>query len=243
MFPIKEDLLAPAGSFTMREPLYEDVAPPSALGQFIDGFRRDPTQRITPKDPLNELHDAEAAQLYRPILARHGPSGSHYYDLRLATLQTAQSHLARKLKGRHLQMIAIGGSIGMRAARWLKQAPLISSPRNWSIRHIWPCPRVRRAGFGASGLFDHRHHVILYRPGAGRVGCLVSRCRLLFRLLNPLPPPLLGICHGLEVRCFSPPSPCYSTLIVPLVTPCNGLLLFPSKSYRRRLSPRTGTPI
>lgn len=112
MFPIKEDSLAPASSYTMREPLYEETAGPSVLGQFIDGFRRDPAQRITPKDPLNEIHAAEAAQLYRPILSRNG-SYPHYYDLRLATLQTAQSHLARKLKGRHLQMIAIGGSIGM----------------------------------------------------------------------------------------------------------------------------------
>ncbi|GAW18801.1 hypothetical protein ANO14919_082830 [Xylariales sp. No.14919] len=111
MFPIKEDSLAPANSYTIREPLYDDVTPPSVFGQFIDGFRRDPAQRITPKDPLNEIHAAEAAQLYRPILARNG-SNSHYYDLRLATLQTAQTHLARKLKGRHLQMIAIGGSIG-----------------------------------------------------------------------------------------------------------------------------------
>ncbi|KAI0437803.1 putative amino acid permease [Xylaria telfairii] len=108
MFPIKEDSLAPASSYTMREPLYDDeIAPPSAFGQFLDGFRRDPTQRITPKDPLTEIQAAEAAHLYRPLF----PS-SHHYDLRLATLQTAQSHLARKLKGRHLQMIAIGGSIG-----------------------------------------------------------------------------------------------------------------------------------
>ncbi|KAI0526113.1 putative amino acid permease [Xylaria bambusicola] len=111
MFPIKEDSLAPASSYTMREPLYDDETQPSMLGQFFDGFRRDPTQRITPKDPLDEIHAAEAAHLYRPMIARNG-SGSHYYDLRLATLQTAQSHLARKLKGRHLQMIAIGGSIG-----------------------------------------------------------------------------------------------------------------------------------
>ncbi|KAJ2987121.1 hypothetical protein NUW58_g4679 [Xylaria curta] len=111
MFPIKEDSLEPASSYTMREPVYEEIAPPSVLGQFIDGFRRDPSQRITPKDPLDEIHAAEAAQLYRPMVPRNG-SNSHYYDLRLATLQTAQSHLARKLKGRHLQMIAIGGSIG-----------------------------------------------------------------------------------------------------------------------------------
>ncbi|KAI1365000.1 putative amino acid permease [Xylaria arbuscula] len=110
MFPIKEDSLAPASSYTMREPLYDDPAPPSAWGEFFDGFRRDPTQRITPKDPLDEIHAAEAAHLYRPMIARNG--SGHYYDLRLATLQTAQSHLARKLKGRHLQMIAIGGSIG-----------------------------------------------------------------------------------------------------------------------------------
>lgn len=112
MFPIKEDSLAPASSYTIREPLYEDIAPPNFIDRFVDGFRRDPAQRITPKDPLTEIHAAEAAQLYRPILARNG-SNSHYYDLRLATLQTAHSHLARKLKGRHLQMIAIGGSIGM----------------------------------------------------------------------------------------------------------------------------------
>lgn len=115
MFPIKEDSLAPASSYTMREPLYDDPAPPSAWGEFFDGFRRDPNQRITPKDPLDEIHAAEAAHLYRPMIARNG--SGHYYDLRLATLQTAQSHLARKLKGRHLQMIAIGGSIGMSPGR------------------------------------------------------------------------------------------------------------------------------
>ncbi|KAI0393474.1 putative amino acid permease [Xylariaceae sp. FL0594] len=130
ILPIKEDSLAHASSYTMREPLYEDVPAPSIFERFVDGFRRDPTQRITPKDPLDEIQAAEAAQLYRPIFAagsnRHGsstgsgsgagagrpPSYPHYYDLRLATIQTAHSHLARKLKGRHLQMIAIGGSIG-----------------------------------------------------------------------------------------------------------------------------------
>ncbi|KAI1079418.1 amino acid permease [Whalleya microplaca] len=111
IFPIKEDSLAPGSSYTMREPLYEDTAPPRLFDRLVDGFRRDPNQRITPKDPLNEIHAAEAAQLHRPMLARRG-SQSHYYDVRQANLQTAQSHLARKLKGRHLQMIAIGGSIG-----------------------------------------------------------------------------------------------------------------------------------
>ncbi|KXJ92444.1 amino acid permease [Microdochium bolleyi] len=39
-------------------------------------------------------------------------SEADYYDVRTANMHTAHSFLARKLKGRHLQMIAIGGSIG-----------------------------------------------------------------------------------------------------------------------------------
>lgn len=37
-----------------------------------------------------------------------------YYDLHAANARTANSALVRDLKGRHLQMIAIGGSIGTR---------------------------------------------------------------------------------------------------------------------------------
>ncbi|KAH9883736.1 amino acid permease [Xylariomycetidae sp. FL2044] len=111
IFPIKEDSLAPGSSYTMREPLYEETTPPHFLDRLVDGFRRDPNQRVTPTDPLDEIHAVEAAELRRPMLPRRA-SRSHSYDLRQAALQTAQSHLARKLKGRHLQMIAIGGSIG-----------------------------------------------------------------------------------------------------------------------------------
>lgn len=39
--------------------------------------------------------------------------GGRFYDLRAANVRTANSALARDLKGRHLQMIAIGGSVGM----------------------------------------------------------------------------------------------------------------------------------
>ncbi|KAK3934496.1 amino-acid permease inda1 [Diplogelasinospora grovesii] len=44
--------------------------------------------------------------------ARQEHRGARYYDLRSANSKTATSSLARELKGRHLQMIAIGGSIG-----------------------------------------------------------------------------------------------------------------------------------
>ena len=39
--------------------------------------------------------------------------GTRFYNLKSATLDAASPNLATKLKGRHLQMIAFGGSIGM----------------------------------------------------------------------------------------------------------------------------------
>jgi amino acid transporter len=59
----------------------------------IESFKRDPNFNMTPKGSL-------------------GADGK-VFDVESAAQNTANSPLARKLKGRHLQMIAIGGSIGM----------------------------------------------------------------------------------------------------------------------------------
>ena len=59
----------------------------------LDSFKRDPNNTLMPKGTL-------------------GADGT-VYDVEQAAANTANSPLARRLKGRHLQMIAIGGSIGM----------------------------------------------------------------------------------------------------------------------------------
>jgi amino acid transporter len=102
---LKEDSLALGSSYSMREPVY-DVPPHTSLfDRVVDGFRRDPSRRLTPKEVIIADEAAlEAGGLHH---------GSHYYDIHAANLQTAHSGLAKKLTGRHLQMIAIGGSIGM----------------------------------------------------------------------------------------------------------------------------------
>lgn len=99
---LKEESFAHGSSHSMREPAYDRRQPPR-FNRFLHSFRRDPN--------LARPHES----LLPPYEQDNGRSrnGSHRYDLRMATLGTAgNTGLSRKLKGRHLQMIAIGGSIG-----------------------------------------------------------------------------------------------------------------------------------
>src|SRR5271154_3312240 len=75
------------------------------LKRIWDGFKRDPNASIT-----------------RP--AALGADGK-VFDVEAAAQRTADSPLARRLKGRHLQMIAIGGSIGVESHSSFQCQPLI----------------------------------------------------------------------------------------------------------------------
>jgi amino acid transporter len=72
---------------------YSERSSGGLFNRVVDSFKRDPSQHATPKGAL-------------------GADGK-VFDVENAAIATAESPLARKLKGRHLQMIAIGGSIGM----------------------------------------------------------------------------------------------------------------------------------
>ncbi|KAL2163225.1 hypothetical protein VTH06DRAFT_5281 [Thermothelomyces fergusii] len=98
------------------------------VDRFIDSFKREDRSRASflahgPGDTYG-YHD-DTSDGYgagrRPSAATTtttaagivgGNGGARYYDLRAANVRTASSLLARELKGRHLQMIAISGSIG-----------------------------------------------------------------------------------------------------------------------------------
>jgi amino acid transporter len=68
---------------------------PTRVRRFLDSFKPDSNAQMTFAAPREE-----------------SDGGNKGYDVEAAAAATAMSPLARKLKGRHLQMIAIGGSVG-----------------------------------------------------------------------------------------------------------------------------------
>ena len=106
------------------------------------------------------------------------------------------SRLSRKLKGRHMQMIAIGGAIG--TGLFVGSGSALATGG----------PAALLVGFGSIGimLFCVIHalgELAVMFPIAGTFqthrGVCINR-RLLFDLLYPFHRPGLGVCHGLELR-------------------------------------------
>ncbi len=104
-------------------PTGSDKGMQARVGRFLDSFRReDGTSSIHNGSSTFSLHVTDTndhhhhdGNGFRPPSSRSATrdhQGMRYYDLRSANTKTASTLLARELKGRHLQMIAISGSIG-----------------------------------------------------------------------------------------------------------------------------------
>lgn len=82
-----------------------------------EGFKRDPNASITRPHAL-------------------GADGK-VFDVEAAAQRTADSPLSRKLKGRHLQMIAIGGSIGEKRPQRNSSWPIQGLTKSQVLVCLW----------------------------------------------------------------------------------------------------------
>lgn len=200
----------------------------NSFRNFVDSFRRDPGRRFTPASVINPVKpslrrpgdvgvdgvaggggdDGERRGGSAAAVRTH--QGGHYFDIHAANMNTANTLLSRELKGRHLQMIAIGGSIG-RYICWSSEWVGVvlygkAANENWKrngvvcgirkgAQHGWPgrahdCVRLRR------------RHAVLHHPGARRACRDVSRCWVFLGVLDAVSGSGVGIRYGLEVSCL-----------------------------------------
>lgn len=91
--------LSAATAYSQREPSYDDPPPPpSRFRRVVDSFKPEEISSIDRKLPRAvDANGIEQMSLEEGIVINSA---------------APQGKLARHLKGRHLQMIAIGGSIG-----------------------------------------------------------------------------------------------------------------------------------
>jgi amino acid transporter len=87
--------------------------PSRLLRRWLDSFRRDPGLHVTPASAINAVDRRSSREQQPPQQQQQQQQQWRpYFDMHAANVNTANTLLSRELKSRHLQMIAIGGSIG-----------------------------------------------------------------------------------------------------------------------------------
>ena len=166
-------------SMSGNEPNRQDDQPlkQNYARHFFDTFKRDPNSYAISLGTIDGVFDPHAA-----------------------AAGTATSPLARKLKCRHVQMIAIGSSIGWgsTSSSFLLHVANIC-PRYGSFCCLWQGSEYGRARVAPHCFRPHWDYVILYDAGPRRNGCLVPCRRILLSILYAIFGPCLGFCYGLEV--------------------------------------------
>jgi hypothetical protein len=144
VYPDKDQSTTPDYSSGRGEPSYEAVTHiQHGIGRrFVDSFRRDPTLTTTPPGVV-------------------GANG-RVFNPELAAAATANSPLARRLKGRHLQMIAIGGSIGQTPDLQPSMHSTDFVNRYWTFRCIRQISRDRRTCIADHMLYTDWAYAVLY---------------------------------------------------------------------------------
>lgn len=141
---------------------------------WMDGFRR------AEKLP-RRFQNAPYKQTLPPVIT--AVTGSRDYDLGAANIKTANTLLARELKGRHLQMIAFGGAIGKRQMEGgICSLMLIARRRNRPLRSLWQLPLHRWTGQSLSVLLYPWRLAIQHYAVTGRTLRPISHCWFIFRL-------------------------------------------------------------
>jgi hypothetical protein len=158
---------------------YDDNQKGGILSRVVDSFKRDPLAHRSSDGNFGE---------------------GKLYDAGLAAVATAESPLARKLKGRNLQMIAIGGSIGLLGQCRTSRGYVLTC-RNRLRSFRWH----RRRSFQRRSCISHprfqscRRHDLLYHPRTGGTSGSLSRRRFLLRLFDSLHRSSVGLRYGLEL--------------------------------------------